>query len=64
VLDADVAADVAAVLLLMLMACAPSRHRVRLASASSDLPGTVESVDSGSASVVQKISSRARRVPG
>ena len=35
-------------LLMMMMACAPSRHRVRLASAT-DLPGTVESVDRGSA---------------
>ena len=45
------------------MACAPSRHRLRLASAT-DLPGTVESVDRGSASVVVKISNRACRVPG
>ena len=44
-------------LLLLLMACAPSRHRLRLTSAT-DLPGTVQSVDRGSASVVVKISSR------
>ena len=50
-------------LLLLLMACVPSRHRVRLASAT-DLPGTVDSVDRGSVSVVPKISSRACRVPG
>jgi len=30
-------------LMLMMMACAPSRHRLRLASAT-DLSGTVESV--------------------
>jgi len=39
---------------LLLMACAPSRHRLRLVSAT-DLPGTAESVDRGSASVVPKI---------
>jgi len=50
-------------LLLLLMLCAPSLHRVRLAS-ETDLPGTVESVDRGSASVVVKISSRACSVPG
>ena len=52
-------------LLLLLMACVPSHHRVglRLASAT-DLPGTVDSVDRGSVSVVPKISSRACRVPG
>ena len=42
------------VMLLLLMACAPSRHRLRLAGAT-DLPGTVESVDRGSVSVVPKI---------
>jgi len=31
-------------LLLLLMVCAPSRHRLRLASAT-DLPGTADSVD-------------------
>ena len=36
-----------------LMAYAPSRHRVRLASAT-DLPGTVESVDRGSAEWYRK----------
>ena len=50
-------------LLLPLMACAPSHHRVRLASAT-DLPGTADSVDRGSASVVVKVCSRACRVPG
>jgi len=42
------------VVMLLLMACAPSRHRLRLAGAT-DLPGTVESVDRGSVSVVPKI---------
>jgi len=50
-------------LLLLLMACAPSRHRVHLATVI-DLPGKVESVDRGSASVVPKISSCACRMPG
>jgi len=50
-------------LLLLLMLCAPSLHRVRLAS-ETNLPGTAESVDRGSASVVVKISSRACSVPG
>jgi len=50
-------------LLLLLMACAPSRHRERPASAT-ELSGTVESVDRGSASVVPKISSRSSGVPG
>ena len=49
-------------LLLLLMACAPSRHRVHLATVI-DLPGKVESVDRGSASVVPKISSCACRMP-
>ena len=50
-------------LLLMLMLCAPSRHRVHLAS-EIDMPGTVDSVDyTGSASVVVKISNHACRVP-
>ena len=44
--------------LLLLMACAPSRHRVRLVSAT-DLSGTVERVDRGSASAVPRISDRA-----
>jgi len=50
-------------LLLLLMACAPSRHRVRLASAT-DLPGKVESVDSALVILVPEISNRACRVPG
>ena len=50
-------------LLLLMMAWAPSRHRLRLASAT-ELPGTVDSVDRVSASVVVKISSRVCRVPG
>jgi len=50
-------------LLVLMVACAPSRHRVRLASAT-DLPGKLESLDRGGASVVPKISSRASRVPG
>ena len=50
-------------LLLLLMLCAPSRHRVRLAS-ETDLPGTVDIVDyTGSASVVVKISNHACSVP-
>jgi len=38
-------------LLVLMMACAPSRHGVRLASAT-DLPGKLESMDRGGASVV------------
>jgi len=48
-------------LLLLLMACAPSRHRVRLASAT-DLPGKVENVDSALVVLVPEISNRACRV--
>jgi len=44
--------------LLLLTVCAPSIH------SATDLPGTAESVDRGSASVVVKISSRACSVPG
>jgi len=50
-------------LLLLLMACTPSRHRVRLASAT-DLPRKVESVDSALVVLVPEISNRACRVPG
>jgi len=63
VVEAELLLLLLLVMVVMLMACAPSRHRLRLASAT-DLPGTVESVDRGSASVVVKISSRACRVPG
>jgi len=49
---------------LLLMACAPSRHRVRLAGVT-DLPAEQLTVwNRGSASVVVKIASRACRVPG
>jgi len=49
-------------LLLLVMACAPWHHNVRLASAT-DLPRNVERVDRH-CSVVPKISKRACRVPG
>jgi len=45
----------------MSMACAPSRHKARLTSAT-DLPEHVETVDRRSASVAVKISSHACRV--
>jgi len=50
-------------LLLLMMTYSSSRYRVRLASLTS-LPGNIENVDRGSASVVLKIASCACRVPG